>query len=107
MKYLDYMSNNPDANFDWCKPYSDGNNRYLIIYDGIANAIYTPDTTAHRYDGYSFDEALEVLAREVNPYYDLHIGYTDKEIALMAMHETGCASCPFRHECEAMMEEVQ
>lgn len=107
MKYLDYMKQNPEQNFTWCKPYTnDSETHYLVVYDGIAHSIETPDITAHRYGGGNFDETLEQLAREVNPDYDLYSGYDDTYIALQSMHEIGCWHCPFRDECEAMGEEV-
>lgn len=107
MTYLDYMNEHPDANFEWCKPYTnDAETHYLVIYDGIANSIDTPDMTAHRYGGSDFEAALETLAREVNPDYELYSGYSDQKIALDRMHEIGCWHCPFRDECEAMGEDL-
>lgn len=107
MKYLEYMESHDGENFSWCKPYTDGNEeRFLIMYDGIANSIDTPDGVFYRFDGSDFDTALEALARNVNPDYDLFIGYNDQQLALIKMHEVGCSKCPFRYECDTMMEDV-
>ena len=107
MKYIEYINEHSEFNFDWCKPYTNNDLTHtLVMYDGIASDIDTPDTTMHRYGGGDFEAALETLAREVNENYELFSGYTDTEIALDAMHETGCAHCPFRHECEAMQADM-
>ena len=107
MTYLDYMREHTDENLSWCKPYTnDDETHFLVMYDGIAGSIDTPNITAHRYGGSDFEAELEKLAREVNAHYDLYSGWDDTHIALEAMHEVGCWRCPFRDECEAMGEEI-
>ena len=107
MKYRDYMEVHCDENLDWCKPYvSDKSDEYcLIMYDGEPDAVIMPDGTFYRYNGSLTDEVMEAFARAVNSDYDLHSGYDDWLIALRAMHEVGCASCPFSDDCEAMDEQ--
>ena len=107
MTYRDYMNDHDTEHFTWCCPYSDETGDYkLVIYDGEINAVSTPDTIAHRYDGTLTDEVLEQFARAVNPYYDDYKGWDNLHIALEVMHEIGCSGCPFNADCEALDEEM-
>ena len=107
MKYIEYMQENPTEGFNWCHCYTNAaETHYLVMYDGTANSISTPNSTAYRYGGCDFDSELETLAREVNPNYDSYTGYNDSKIAIDAMHVVGCWHCPFRDECETMGEEM-
>ena len=109
MTYREYMEKHPDKNFCWCKPYvNNEETHYLIVYDGIAEAISSPSVEVHRCDGsIQFDEWMETFAREINPDYDLYHCWSDQHIALEMMHECGCCSCPFKYECEVMGEEIE
>lgn len=108
MTYLDYANDHPDFHPAWCVPFSDDSEeRFLIIHDGLASMIESPEVTSVRGELLcDFDSDLGAFAQAVNPDYDAYSGYTDQQIAMMAMHETGCAACPFRHECEAMSAEM-
>lgn len=108
MTYKEYMFSHQDENMHFCKPYTnDDEDRFLIMYDGEADAIVAPGIEAHRWNGL-LRIYMEQFTRElVGEDYDLHHGYTDEEIALHYMHEIGCASCPFFHVCEAMNEEME
>lgn len=105
MTYLDYMLEHEDENFSWCKPYVSDDGEYAIVmYSGTPEDIRTPSGDAHRYNGTLNERTLQEFARAVNPDYDQYHDWTDEHIALDAMHETGCAYCPWRDECEAMYE---
>lgn len=103
MKLKDYMEQHPGENLSWCKPYTDEDGNALIMYEGEAIA-YQINGQKHLKGGSCFD--LEQFAREINPYHDDYKGYTDEHIALEMLRECGCASCPFRDECEAMNEDL-
>ena len=82
--------------------------RFLIMQEGKPQAIDSPETTSVNGDELcDFDSDLAVLAQNVNPDYDTFSGYTDAQIALMAMHEIGCSECPFRLECDFMRGEIE
>lgn len=108
MTYMEYMQDHPEENLSWCKPYTnDGEDRFLIMYDGEPLEVHAPGIEGHRYDG-TLRIYMEQFTRELaGADYDLYQGYTDEEIALKYMHECGCASCPARHLCEVMKEEMQ
>lgn len=109
MTYREYMDNHEDENLSWCRPYTDKSGDHsMVICDGEILCITAPDYEGWRYDGTLTDGMLERFAREVNPDYDLFgAGWTDMDKALNAMHEVGCAHCPWRDECEAMGEEME
>ena len=107
MKYLEYMQEHENDNFSWCKPYANASGDYMLVMcDGELSSIKSPTFEAFRYDGTLTDDVLERFAREVNPDYDLYSGWSDLHIALEAMHEVGCSSCPWREDCEPMGEEM-
>ena len=108
MKYLEYMNEHPTENLGWCKPYTDKNeNKYLVIYDGEVSGIKTETAEVTTLDGrWELEKALGELARKVTKDYDLYSGYSDKELALIAMHEVGCADCPWKYDCDAMGEYI-
>lgn len=94
----EYFAEHDDENLSWCKPYitgkhaiivNDGEVDYIAI-DGVPQEV-TPD-------------AIRTLAKTVNDDYDSYQGWSDLHIALDAMKEVGCASCPCFAECEAMRE---
>lgn len=108
MTTRDYMLENPEANLGWCKPYTSEDGKYVLILrddKGKVDAIKTPDGTYYNVDLNS--DILRKFAKSVNPDYDLYRGYTDEQLALEHMRETGCANCPFRDECEAMDAETE
>lgn len=108
MTYLEYMENHPDENLDWCRPYVSKDGEYALLkHDREPEIARTPAGDLYRYNGSLSGEALEQIARAVNPDYDVFNGWTDEQIAIIAMHETGCAACPWRHECEAMGAEME
>ena len=109
MTYRDYMEEHTTENFSWCKPYTNNEEtHYLIVHDGIAEAISTPSIEIQRCDGSRlFEEWMETLAREVHPDYDFCHGWSNQHIALVVMHEIGCCNCPFKYDCEAMGEEME
>lgn len=100
MRYLDYMEEHPGENLEWCRPYTDGNDNYLIMYDGgpLGIKTETEEVTERR----ELEYGMEGFARKVNKDYDLYSGYSDAEIALDAMHEVGCFDCPWKWDCDAM-----
>lgn len=108
MKYLEYMEAHENENFDWCKPYAnDTETSFIIVYDGEALAITTPTMEVYRYDGSLNDDILRKFAKRVNQSYDVYHGWSDLQIALEAMHEVGCASCPLKYGCDVMMEDIE
>ena len=108
MTYLEYMKTHENENLGWCKPYVDNSGNYFaIMYEGNMEWISMPDTEALRYDGSLTNEVLEAFARSVNPDYDVYSGWTDVHIALDAMREIGCSECPFRCDCDAMLEDIE
>lgn len=105
--YREYFIKNDDENLAWCKPYEDETGNYkLVMHDGEPLGIMTPDREAFRYDGSLTDDLMESFARAVNPDYDYYKGYSNVHIALDAMHEIGCASCPWFDDCEPMGENM-
>ena len=110
MTYREYFEEHEDENLSWCKPYFDESGEYYInMYDDIVEAVITPKTKIIRvYDSNNtLDDVVTEVAKAVNPDYYLYSGWDDLHIALDAMHECGCASCPFKDDCEAMGEEMQ
>lgn len=67
----------------------DGEIRYVRLLDKDRTADISP-------------ALIEQLAIEVNKDYDNYDGISDLELALDAMTENGCSSCPWRHECSDM-----
>ena len=52
MTYKEYFEQHPEANFTWCKPYTDETEtRFLIMYDGEPLSIIAPGIEGHRHDG--------------------------------------------------------
>ena len=109
MKWLEYMENHPEENLSWCRAYiSDVDARFgMIMYDGLLFAVFTPDGVFYRFDGGLTDEVIEQFARTVNRDYDLYSGYPDWQIARFALREVGCASCPYKCDCDAMSMDVE
>lgn len=108
MTYREYFEAHEDENLSWCKPYANKDEDcFAIMHDGTIERVGTPEMEAQRYDGSLNDETLEAFARRVNPDYNLYSGWSDEHIILEAMHECGCANCPFIDDCEAMGEEIQ
>ena len=108
MTYREYFEEHDDENLSWCKPYAnDEEDCFIIMYEGDAGGIVTPDVEAIRCEGTITDDLLEALARKVNTNYDWYSKWSDLHIALDAMHECGCASCPFKDDCDAMGEEME
>lgn len=110
MTYREYFEEHEDENLSWCKPYFDESGEYYInMYDGIVEAVITPKVKIIRvYDlNNTLDDIVTEVAKAVNPDYDFYSGWDDLHIALDAMHECGCASCPFKDDCEVMGEEIQ
>jgi len=107
MTYLDYMLEHEDENMDWCKPYVSDDGEYAIVmYSGHPESIRTPSGDAYRYNGTLNERTLQEFARAVNPDYHPNRGWSDEYMAIEPLHETGCASCPWRDECEAMYETI-
>lgn len=110
MKYIEYMETHANENLSWCKPYTNNDETvYIVVHDGEAESISTPDREIVRgYNGTqdAIDEAVAQIAKDINPYYDDYSGWSDLHIALEEMHECGCASCPFKGDCDAMGEEM-
>lgn len=108
MKYSAYFEDHDNENFSWCKPYTDKTETYYaVMYNGDLNGIATPKIIAQRWDGSLTDEVLCQVVKEIVPDYDYYQGYTDQEILLENMHETGCYYCPFKEECEVYNEEME
>ena len=99
MLYRDYMKTHETENLSWCRPFTDNNGNYIVIYEtdcmihSKAQSINCPT-----------EKQLSKFAKTVNPYYDDYNGYTSEEIITDAMQETGCFHCPFFHDCAAMDE---
>ena len=110
MTYREYFQQHEEENISCCRPFTDDSETYYLIqYDGEIESAKTPDGTYHRSPVYGQrldGSVIESIARAVNEQYDNYSGWTDEHIALEAMHEIGCAHCPFRDECEAMNEEM-
>lgn len=98
-------------NMSWCRPYISEDERYMLaINEGeiisiqIDGRLVEMDEKEPGHYRYS-KNLLQRLARSVNPDYDEYEGYTDTYIILNALEERGCAECPWRDECDAMIEE--
>ena len=109
MTYREYFEEHENENLSWCKPYLDKSEEYCIVmHDGEVNGVVTPQMEAIR--GWSgtqdIEDAVADIAKHINPDYDCYSGWDDLHIALDAMHEWGCASCPYKEECDAMGEEM-
>ena len=111
MTYREYFEIHEDENFSWCKPYFDESGEYCIVMlEGEPCGIVTPEVEiVSGYDGAqaAIDETIPLIAKAINPDYDLYSGWTNLHIALDAMRECGCANCPFKDDCEPMGEEMQ
>ena len=109
MTYLERFEKMLDVeNMEWCAPFSDRNEDYFLIkHDGEIISAKTPDGIFHRYNGTLTPEVMESIARAVNNRYYCYHGWTVEQIALDVMEENGCVNCPFRHECEAVNEEME
>ena len=97
MLYKDYMKANEKENLSWCRPFTDGNGNYLVIYE-MDCMIHSKDASINC----PTEKQLSEFAKTVNPYYDDYFGYTSEEIIIDAMEETGCCQCPFFNDCAAM-----
>lgn len=102
MTCREYLKNHENENLSWCKPYADKSGDYLLILqDKKLIAIKTPEGVLTKPD---FLTRLK-LAQKINPDFDEYVGCSSTTIMLDAMHETGCAHCPyFENGCEAMDE---
>lgn len=112
MKYREYMEDHPEENVTWCKPYTDSKGNAVIMLDGSMDIILFNGRKFHiNGDGrkltFASSRILKAFAQALDPYYDQYSGYTDTEIILQNLRECGCASCPFRGECELMGEEIE
>lgn len=78
------------------------------MVDSSVEHVITPDFDVSRCcDGdRAIEESLRIVAKTINPEYDSYSGWSDLHIALEAMHEDGCAHCPFKDDCECMGEEI-
>lgn len=104
MKYMQYFESHEDQNMEWCAPYRDKTGEYVFcINEGVVDAIHTPEGDFFTRDA---KKKIEDFARQVNPDCDMYEGYSPMHIALDVMREVGCASCPWRHDCDAMDEEI-
>ena len=105
------MEEHKNENLSWCKPYiyeDDSGSYYIIMYEGAIESIVTPEIEAQRYDGSLTDDLLETIARRFNPDYDWYKGWSDTHIIMDSddLREAGCSECPFKRECDAMLEEM-
>ena len=111
MTYLEKMEREGkyNENMYWCKPFVDKTGEYFLIqHDGEIKSAKTPDGSFHICHGdFASEQAMQKFAFAVNNGYYCYHGWTDESIALDAMTETGCLSCPFRHECESVNEEIE
>lgn len=110
MTLREYFADHEDESPDCCTPYANkGRTHFMVVYDcGSQVTISTPTMLVNLYSGSAkYDEVLEQFAREVNPDYDLYSGWSDLYIATQAMDKIGCASCPWRDDCEMMGEELE
>ena len=107
--YGEYMAEHPEENMSWCRPYVSDDGRYAVaVNEGEIIEAITPE--GHLPVGYLSpltEDEIEKLAREIDPEYELYSGWTDTEIILNKLHETGCASCPFFGKCDAMSQEME
>ena len=80
-----YEKMRPGENLSWCKPLvSDDEKTAIIQNEGeIISAMI---------DGKLLDIPNDEVAKEIEKY----------DIDIDDLHETGCANCPFRDECDAM-----
>lgn len=99
MLYKDYMKDNETENLSWCRPFTDGNGNYIVIYETDC-MIHSKDVSINC----PTEKQLSEFAKTVNPYYDGYHGYTNEEIITDAMKEIGCCNCPFFNDCSAMDE---
>lgn len=116
MKYREYMEEHPEENVTWCKPYTDDKGNALVMWEGEPLVILMDDGREYWRGKYDWeyreqnrldDQAVEAFARHLDPDYSPARGYTDTQIILQNLRECGCASCPFREECELMDEEIE
>ena len=97
MKMYEKMSHT--ENLGWCKPYTTSDGRFAV-------AVCEGDIVSMLIKGVDIDttpETIKALAATINEDYSLYRGCSDCDIALDAMTETGCASCPWRDCCECMV----
>lgn len=105
--YRDYFSTHTDESVDWCKCYmADGRNAVCV------NDITTNEISAIMIGGKDIDfrddvGAIHRLAKAVNSDYSLYHGWSDAHIAIEAMKEVGCTSCPWFSVCDQMDEKMQ
>ena len=111
MKYYENM--NYGENLGWCKPYISEDERYALALNSgkiitvrVGGRDLLWDDEDPIYGSPQFSSGLlRRLAQTINPDYDEYDGHTDTHIILDAMQERGCAACPWRDECDAMIEE--
>lgn len=96
--YRKYLSDHPDENMSWCRPYTNGDIS-VVICEGKVNGIVI--------DGRDLpenpDDRLSLVARLLTgDDYNCYEGYTDAEIVLANLpRETGCSDCPYFDFCAA------
>jgi len=108
--YGEYFEQHPDENMSWCKPYTDTHEEnYIIVNEGVPIMVNMGFMSYYAsLDGSDvFRSAVAELAQKMNPDYSTIYDKEDLDIALDAMHETGCIKCPFIRYCAAMYEEYQ
>ncbi len=101
MLYKDYMRSHETDNLLWCRPFTDGNGNYIVIYETDC-MIHSKDVSINC----PTEKQLSEFAKTVNPDYSLYSGYTSEEIITSAMDEIGCCNCPFYNTCAAMDETI-
>ena len=103
MTYRDYYNDHPNENLGWCRPFTDDNGAWIAEQSSDDGTIMFPNGAEYALT----DKAkLRDFAKLVNPNYDMYQGYTDYQIALDAMRETGCAHCPWNAACDVMDYEL-
>ena len=103
MTYREMMTRD-GGTLGWCEPYESDNGRVkLSLNEGTINCVEVDGVQ----EASPSAEALERIARLVNPHYSDYSGYSDTHIILDAMHRlNNCCDCPFFTECAAMDEDI-
>lgn len=109
MTLREYFQWHPDQNMSWCKPYISDNERVVaaVNEEGIIclriDGEDIPETRNEKGQYAISDEAIKRAAMIVNPDYADYEGYSEEEKFYRGdIHETGCAFCPWRDDCEVM-----
>lgn len=102
MKYYEKMQS--DENLGWCKPIL-GSATAIAINNGNVVMVRVAEKD---FEGDDIPSGLELAARRANPDYDCYKGYDNLHIYLDGdTWEGGCSECPWRDECEAMINDEQ